>query len=566
MPKNTSIAFPLIIALLTTILETSFAQWSTDPAINTTVCAGIIHDQKNVTIGSDTKGGAIIAWEDGRVDTVRPDIYAQRLNAAGYKLWAANGIPICTDTSKQGGLSMTEDGHGGAIMVWNDYRNGYIPDIYAQKIDSSGNILWSLNGVSVCVKAGIQKSPKLISDGSGGAIIVWIDSVNSTTSWDIYAQRINSSGTVMWTTGGVPICVSSFAQTGAHLQSDGTGGAIIVWQDKRNGVDYDIYAQRVNAAGAVQWAANGVFVSSVAGNQTSPKLKTDGSGGAIIVWQDKRNAALKNYDIYAQRVNASGVMQWAVNGVPVCTADSTQKSIDIVSFRVNGAIISWQDKRSGDWDIYAQKVNMNGTMAWAVDGIPVATAIYKQVSPTGVSDESGGAVITWQDSCCGSWDIKSQRVDGSGTLLWLAGGISVGIASGSQTSPGSVTDSSGGCIYTWQDQRNGIDFDVYAHHLNTNGIADGIYESSVNNDNVKFFPNPFSDFTFLKIINANGLKMENISVKIYDLLGREQEANVIRSSEGFIIRRGTMRSGIYFYRVCSEIKTVASGSLIITDL
>jgi len=42
-----------------------------------------------------------------------------------------------------------------------------------------------------------------------------------------------------------------------NLTSDGAVGAIVTWLDYRSG-DYGIYAQRVNASGAIQWSANGV--------------------------------------------------------------------------------------------------------------------------------------------------------------------------------------------------------------------------------------------------------------------------------------------------------------------
>ena len=539
----------------------SFAQWNSSSSVNTPVCTGVANDQKNLTMGTDTKGGTIIVWADGRADTVRTDVYVQRLNSAGVAKWATNGIPICTDTSKQSSVAMTEDGNGGAIIAWNDYRNGYVQDIYAQKIDSTGNIKWTTNGVSVCSKAGIQKGPKLVSDGAGGAIIVWEDSSSSATNWDIYAQHINSSGAQTWTTGGVSICALAHTQSTPKIQMDGAGGALLVWQDKRNNVDYDIYAQRINAAGVVQWAASGVFVVSVANTQGYEKLKSDGQGGAYIVWQDKRNSALKNYDIYAQYVNAAGAMQWAVNGVLVCGYDSTQKAIDIVTYKVNGAIITWQDKRNGEYDVYAQKINTNGTIAWATDGILVGSGIYKQISPNVVSDGAGGAILTWQDSCCGSWDVKSQRVSGTGTLLWTAGGVVVANATNSQTSFDAVTDSAGGCIYSWQDYRSGTNFDVYAHHLNANGSA----TSGINEQNAfvasKVFPNPFSVSTVIELKTpfVNG----EVQFSMFDLLGHKADASYYMYQNEIHLFCGDIQDGIYFYEVKINNSFVSKGKLIL---
>jgi len=44
-----------------------------------------------------------------------------------------------------------------------------------------------------------------------------------------------------------------------------------------------------------------------------PRIAPDGSGGAIAVWMDER-AGASDANIYAQRVNSSGSIQWATNG------------------------------------------------------------------------------------------------------------------------------------------------------------------------------------------------------------------------------------------------------------
>ncbi|MFL5754217.1 MAG: hypothetical protein ACJ76F_12465, partial [Bacteroidia bacterium] len=222
------------------LLFTAKAQWNANTSINTPVCNAIA-GQKNLVIVSDTKGGAIMAWSDARMGTGFDDIYAQRISSQGFTLWPANGIAVCNNPTDQSSVSAIEDGAGGIILAWNDLRSGN-SDIYAQKVDSNGTVQWTINGVSVVSKIKAQISPKLISDGGGGAIVVWQDSINGL--WDIYAQRINSSGSALWTAGGISICNSAGNQINPKLQPDGQGGAIITWQDKRTGVDYDIYAQR----------------------------------------------------------------------------------------------------------------------------------------------------------------------------------------------------------------------------------------------------------------------------------------------------------------------------------
>jgi len=48
--------------------------------------------------------------------------------------------------------------------------------------------------------------------------------------------------------------------------------------------------------------------------------------------------------------------QWQVDGVPICTAVNDQYSPKIISDGTGGAIIVWQDERSGsDWDMYVAR-------------------------------------------------------------------------------------------------------------------------------------------------------------------------------------------------------------------
>src|SRR6267143_1224386 len=210
---------------------------------------------------------------------------------------------ISTAANNQTYPAITSDGSGGAIITWQDLRSGTSIDIYAQRINASGAVQRTGDGVPISQAASNQSYSVITSDGSGGAIIAWQDS-RSGTSYDIYAQRINASGVVQWTADGVPISIASNDQLYPAIASDGSGGAIITWQDLRSGTNYDIYAQRVNASGAVQWTGDGATISLAANGQYNPLITSDGSGGAIITWYDYRNGT--NSDIYAQRVDRIG--------------------------------------------------------------------------------------------------------------------------------------------------------------------------------------------------------------------------------------------------------------------
>ena len=114
-----------------------YAQWSTNPAVNNAICTAT-GDQQNPQVISDGAGGAIITWWDVRSGIA--DIYAQRVNASGVVQWTANGVAICTATNEQYYPQLVSDGAGGAIITWHDRRSGSNWDIYAQNVCSFGSI------------------------------------------------------------------------------------------------------------------------------------------------------------------------------------------------------------------------------------------------------------------------------------------------------------------------------------------------------------------------------------------------------------------------------------------
>jgi hypothetical protein len=354
---------------------------------------------------SDGSGGAIITWQDIRSDT-NYDIYVQAIDSNGTVLWAKNGIPICDEIHSQRYPQITSDMNRGAIIAWEDWRLPTESNIYAQKINSDGLTQWATNGIPICTANLYQSSPKITSDLNGGAIIAWED-FRSGTFNDIYAQRINSEGLSLWTEDGVGICISTQEQYYQEIISD-NGGAILTWMDFRNGFQ-EIYTQKIDSTGQVLWLLNGVPVCRNPSRGVSPQITSDGSGGAILAWQDYTNGT---YDhIYGQKINVNGLPEWRTNGIPICTTSVNNYTPQLISYGNKGTFIVWSTG-----NIYGQRIDANGIIQWIKNGIPISTANDAQGYAQIVGDGNYGALITWQDYRNGNWDIYASRVDSSGKL------------------------------------------------------------------------------------------------------------------------------------------------------
>jgi hypothetical protein len=307
---------------------------------------------------------AIIAWNDNRNNVAGndDDVYAQRVDSTGIVQWLANGVAIATTNGYQGSLRLTSAGNGGAIIAWQDTRNGTI-DVFAQKVDGAGGMQWIPNGVAVAsASGGVDRYVQLIAE-AGGAILCWQDRRNG-TDLNIYAQKLNSNGVEQWTANGVTACSAANNQQYPQLAADGSGGAILTWQDNRAGAGpADVYAQRINSAGSTMWITSGEAICALTGAQSLPQIASDGSGGAVIAWMDGRSPTTPN-DIYAQRIAADGTALWTTNGVGVSTAPQNQGRPLIINDGSNGTIVSWEDNRYDVTrnDIFAQRLNPDGTL------------------------------------------------------------------------------------------------------------------------------------------------------------------------------------------------------------
>ncbi|MGD1047199.1 MAG: FlgD immunoglobulin-like domain containing protein [Candidatus Krumholzibacteriaceae bacterium] len=456
MSRLMPIAVALAVCSLVIAVPAFSASWFQD---GIPVCTAS-YDQDYPQLVSDGAGGAIIAWTDGRPSNA--GIYVQRADAWGNDRWTANGVATCSTGGDRWSPLVAPDGAGGAIVVWLD-NNVY--GIYAQRVNAAGVTLWAPNGVAVCTPGTGRQNLSIVPDGAGGAIIVWSDLGGADAH--IQAQRVNASGMVQWGADGVAVCAVAGAQWYPCIVSDGVSGAVIAWEDHR-GSSADIYAQRVNAAGAPQWAVTGVPLCAAPGDQTRPRGISCGGGGMIVTWSDARSDG----DIYAQRVNGSGAVQWTADGVAVCTETGYQDDPAITSGSADGAIITWEDDRSGSSHIYAQRLNASGAVQWTTDGVCLCAAEGNQWYARVVSDGSGGAVVVWRDQRLVFGILYSnlyvQRVDASGAAQWTADGIPLCATNCDRWDPQIISDGASGAIVTWYDHHAGS-YDIYSQRVRADG-------------------------------------------------------------------------------------------------
>lgn len=151
---------------------------------------------------------------------------------------------------------------------------------------------------------------------------------------------------------------------------------LVVWEDWRAGdAQTDIYAQLIdNTSGFPLWDADGIPVCTATGDQRNPRVVYDTLGGAIIVWEDFRTGYGYS-ELFAHRlILASGVLDPAWSGTPdgvsVCVGTGASASHPRIVGTGEGAYIVWEDARNKTVDAWNDNRDIYLTYLLSATGMP----------------------------------------------------------------------------------------------------------------------------------------------------------------------------------------------------
>jgi hypothetical protein len=396
------------------------------------------------------------------------DIYGARVNQTGGII-DPNGIPIATSPYNQT-LPSVSFGSSDYFVAWQDNSN-YYSDIYGTSVDTSGSVV-NPDGALISLAAYGQNSSSISFDGTN-YLVVWQDYQNQ--SVDIYGVRVNQSGTVLESQG-TPICNTDGDQVSPEIGFDGTN-YLVVWQDNHTGspsyAPWDIYAARVDQTGTVL-DPGGFVISGENFNQWCPSVGFDGTN-YFVVYTDGGGTGGYGGEIYAIRVDQNGVVLDPPPGIAICYLPGSNQLNTAVVFNGTNYLVCWQDDRYGwtfEYEIYGARVSPNGTVL-DPDGIRISPFVnyFNHISPAVASDSKDYFVVwayrEWNNEEY-HYEIYGSRIDSSGVVIDTSG-IPICTADNHQKNPSVIFDGIN-YIVTWQDNRTG-DYDIYGVVVNPSGTV-----------------------------------------------------------------------------------------------
>ncbi|MFV1957952.1 MAG: serine protease, partial [Planctomycetota bacterium] len=168
--------------------------------------------EANPSVVSDGRGGALVVFEIQNEAGERL-LAAQRLSHHGERQWnegkpiRVSGLPLA---GEPGSVAVAPDGLGGAFVAFEVVADPAKPDdvdIAVQRIGGEGVLAWGQEGakggrlpVLAASSPFAEKRPSIRSDGQGGIVVVF-DSGSENGDLDVWAQRVDGQGKLVWNEG-----------------------------------------------------------------------------------------------------------------------------------------------------------------------------------------------------------------------------------------------------------------------------------------------------------------------------------------------------------------------------
>ena len=351
---------------------------------------------------------------------------------------------------------------GEVIFVWSDTRFG-MRNIFAHKVNQDGSLLWGEDGAVVTNLPGRQEDPVAITDGSGGAFIAWVD-YRFDAQGDIFLQHIDNNGEILLDSNGVALAQVPGKQITINMCTDSLGGVFIAWQDKRSGVDDDIYGTHVTSDHVIVAPGTGVPIVTEGGNQNAKTIEYAGSNQAFIAWADFRQGA--NADIYGQRLSMdmSGIFQ--ENGFPVASSDEQELKPRTTFVNNNTSFLAWK-KGDEDSKIFYQFINQDGLVF--SEPKPISTNLALQTAPRVKRNSMGEVFVNWKDLRDDPIDGDQyfQKINISGDQQW-GEGVRLDPAEDADFSARFTANTQGGVSVIWE-RGTFPDVDIFFQNITSEG-------------------------------------------------------------------------------------------------
>lgn len=385
------------------------------------------------------------------------------------------------------------------------------------KTDEYGGTLWSK---SLFLYHGLAGYDVIIAENGDYVVTGVISDLNYNS--DLLLARFNSNGDTLW--------VKKFGgarfEAGWGLCEINDGGFIATGQTQSVCDSSEVYIIKTDSNGNLQWDRTYCNINLGWGNAIKPTL----DGNFII-------SGLNSNKNWLLKINNNGDTLWT-------------KTYGCCSLGGGCDVIQNADGSLTVTGIGILKSDDAGNLIWIKPG-------YGTQSLTSSSD-NGYVGVTYLNDFFGDQYIYILKTNNNGDSIWSR---SFGVG---QSAWGYYIDKTldGGFIICGRiDPDHDGSMDVVLIKTDENGLVVGLDEiENTLETRVEIFPNPFSEYTNIRI---SGMTPEKASLFLYNVYGSKIMELKNIYSNNITIYRNNLPSGVYLFEIFVGDKNMFKGKLII---
>lgn len=523
-------------------------------------------------------GDLLVLWKEN-ISPTTSEIFIQKVTSKGLRLWSEYGIQITRLNKEIKEYTLNTDANGNAIITFiTKDLNSANNSLYIIKLNSSGNIL---NGpIQVLSSADIKLSDSKIHPLKDNSFYLnWLETKESRAA--LYFGKVEI------TDDSIQIQKKNISKTNENVlsfESALVGNELyVIWysQEKQK----TIYHQLISSEGKFIWGQEGKLLTTKRGQNSYPQFDIF-NRNIFVTWV---NDFENDRNIYAQLFDLKGNKLWKESGMPVIEYEGDQFGQKVVSDKRGNFIIAWIDRRFTKQfgNIYAQKLNSSGEIQWTESGIDLGTYSNSEKSYLNlVPDEQGGAIAIFKDKREKKSEIFGQKIYSTGTYAGQILGLKSELIGDSVKVFWFAANENEDAIYEIQRKKvdeiewktlssltkgnsSTINYYEYKDYPGGEGLVSyRIYQKSKNNQQLsetvtieihketgdynlyQNVPNPFSETTSISFYLP---KEEYVEIEIYDVrlnpLGTITQKIFPAGKNTVSFDAKRLSAGVYFYKM-----------------
>lgn len=430
------------------------------------------------------------------------------------------------------GYSVQQTTDKGYILVGSTHSFGAgSRDVFLIKTDQYGDTLWTKTYGGVDFDSGSEVQQTL----DGGYILFGSNNLQP------FAVKTNEVGDTTWTrrfdNNGIGYSIKQTQDGGFIL-----GG--LIWMGNGN---YDMLMIKLNEMGTTMWTKT----FGVSSYDACRAIIETSDEGFLLVGNGQKDATSEQ-DMYLVKTDSEGNLIWE----KYIGGDLSEVAFSVEQTSDGGFIIIGESNSFGSEDFYLVKTDAEGDTLWT------KTYFKENMNDEGYQVKQtpdGGYAFVGEINPINPMNrrVTLVKTDAAGDTLWTRI-FKQGSGNGLD-----ITTDGGFVLIGFTVALSAGQNDIYLIKTDSLGLFSptktSVSNSELNDYNITAFPNPFSNFTTIKMEHPN---ISNHNLTLYNEQGQIVRTINNNNTNTIVIEKNNLPSGLYFFQITHKKKVVANGKLI----